>query len=69
MFVNGREMSQQKVSLKPEIVQSESLEQAFQHFNEVSSSLTEFYAGLEQKVSLLNKELADTRTQKLREYE
>ena len=62
-------MSQQHLQSKTETKKSESLEQAFQHFNEVSSSLTEFYAGLEQKVSLLNKELADTRSQKLREYE
>lgn len=47
---------------------TESLEQAFRHFNEVSSSLSEFYEGLELKVSLLNKELADTRSQKMHEY-
>ena len=61
-------MSQQQLSRKSEPSKTGSLEQAFQHFNEVSSSLTEFYAGLEQKVSLLSKELADTRSQKMREY-
>jgi two-component system, sensor histidine kinase FlrB len=62
-------MSQQQLLQNPETGQNESLEQAFQHFNEVSSSLTGFYQGLEQQVSLLNKELADTRSQKNREYE
>lgn len=47
---------------------TELLEQAFLHFTEVSSSLSEFYEGLESKVSLLNKELADTRLQKMHEY-
>jgi two-component system, sensor histidine kinase FlrB len=62
-------MSQQQLSRKPELSKTELLEQAFQHFNEVSSSLTGFYEGLEQEVSLLSKELADTRSQKNREYE
>ncbi len=62
-------MSQQQLSRKPELAKTELLEQAFQHFNEVSSSLTGFYEGLEQQVSLLSKELADTRSQKNREYE
>jgi len=61
-------MSEQQLSTKSESSQKGSLEQAFQHFSEVSSSLTEFYQGLEQKVLLLNKELADTRSQKMREY-
>jgi two-component system, sensor histidine kinase FlrB len=61
-------MSQQQLTSKPDKNNKESLEQAFQQFNEVSSSLTEFYEGLEQKVSLLNKELADTRSQKMQEY-
>ncbi len=61
-------MSQQQVSRKSESMKTESLEQAFQHFSEVSSSLTHFYEGLEQKVTLLSKELADTRSQKMREY-
>ncbi|MBL1140475.1 MAG: PAS domain-containing protein [Proteobacteria bacterium] len=59
----------QQLSNKAESVKKESLEQAFQHFTEVSSSLTHFYEDLEQQVSLLSKELADTRTQKNREYE
>jgi two-component system sensor histidine kinase FlrB len=62
-------MSQQQLSGKPEASHNESLAKAFQDFNEVSSSLTGFYEGLEQQVSLLSKELADTRTQKKREYE
>lgn len=62
-------MSQQQLSRKPESNKTESLEQAFQHFNEVSSSLTGFYEGLEQQVSLLSKELAQARSQKNREYE
>jgi two-component system, sensor histidine kinase FlrB len=62
-------MSQQQLSQKPEAKQNESLEQAFQHFNEASSSLTDFYEGLEQQVSLLSRELVDTRSQKKREYE
>jgi len=62
-------MSQQQLCRKPESARTESLEQAFQHFNEVSSSLTGFYEGLEQQVSLLSKELADTRLQKNREYQ
>ncbi len=62
-------MSQQHLTRKPEPAKKESLEQAFQHFNEVSSSLTGFYEGLEQQVSLLSKELAQARSQKNREYE
>lgn len=62
-------MSQQQLSRKPELNQKESLAQAFQQFNEVSSSLTGMYGELEQQVSLLSKELADTRSQKNREYE
>ena len=62
-------MSQQHIQRKSEIKKSVSLERAFQHFNEVSSSLSEFYEELEQKVSLLTRELAETRSQKLREYE
>lgn len=62
-------MSQQQLSSKAETVKAESLEQAFQHFTEVSSSLTHFYEDLEHQVSLLSKELADTRSQKNREYE
>lgn len=61
-------MSQQQLSSKSETSKTESLEQAFQHFSEVSSSLTHFYEDLEEKVTLLNKELADTRSQKMREY-
>lgn len=52
-----------------EPAKTESLELAFQHFNEISSSLTDFYEGLEKQVSQLTKELADTRTQKKQEYE
>jgi two-component system sensor histidine kinase FlrB len=62
-------MSQQHLLRKPESSKTESLEEAFQHFNEVSSSLTGFYEGLEQQVSLLSKELAQARSQKNREYE
>ena len=61
-------MSQQQYSSKAETSKAESLEQAFQNFSEVSSSLTHFYEGLEQEVSLLTKELADTRSQKKYEY-
>ena len=62
-------MRQQSLSRKLEVDKSASLEQAFQYFNEVSSSLSEFYEGLEQQVSVLSKELAETRSQKLHEYE
>lgn len=62
-------MSQQHLSRRSESSKSDSLQQAFQQFNEVSSSLTEFYEGLEHQVTLLSKELADTRSQKIREYE
>jgi len=62
-------MSQQHLFRKPESSKTESLEEAFQHFNEVSSSLTGFYEGLEQQVSLLSKELVLARSQKNREYE
>jgi two-component system, sensor histidine kinase FlrB len=62
-------MTQQQSSREPEPDKTESLEQAFQHFSKVSSSLSGFYEGLEQQVSLLSKELADTRYQKNREYE
>ena len=68
-MVYGGDMSQQHLQRKTETLNSDSLKQAFQQFNEVSSSLTEFYEDLEQKVSLLSKELADTRSQKIREYE
>ena len=61
-------MSQQQYSSKTENSKAESLEQAFQNFSEVSSSLSHFYEGLEQEVSQLTKELADTRTQKKYEY-
>ncbi len=61
-------MSQQQLSSKTEISKAESLEQAFQNFNEISSSLTHFYEGLEQEVAQLNKELVDTRSQKKHEY-
>ncbi len=60
---------QQHLSSTSDSVKAESLEQAFQHFNEVSSSLTDFYEELELQVSLLSKELADTRSQKNREFE
>ncbi len=62
-------MSQQQSSRKSEPGKTQALEQAFQDFSEVSSSLTGFYEDLEQQVSLLSKELADTRYQKNREYE
>lgn len=62
-------MEQQQLSRNANPVKTEALEQAFQHFNEISSSLTDFYEGLEKQVSQLTKELADTRTQKNREYE
>lgn len=62
-------MEQQQLTRSSEPVKAEALEQAFQHFNEISSSLTDFYEGLEKQVSQLTKELADTRTQKKREYE
>ncbi len=62
-------MSQQHLSRKLNPDKTESLERAFQHFNEVSSSLTDFYEDLEQQVSLLSKELTDTRNQKNREFE
>ena len=62
-------MAQQQLTRKTEPAKTESLEQAFQHFNEISSSLTDFYEGLEKQVSQLTKELADTRSQKNREYE
>lgn len=62
-------MEQQQLSRQSEAVKTESLERAFQHFNEISSSLTDFYEGLEKQVSQLTKELADTRSQKNREYE
>ncbi|GJM04247.1 MAG: sensor histidine kinase [marine bacterium B5-7] len=61
-------MSQQLYSTETETGKAELLEQAFQNFTEVSSSLSRFYEGLEQEVSLLNKELADTRSQKKHEY-
>lgn len=61
-------MSQQQFSTKPDTVKIESLEQAFQYFNEASSSLTDFYGELEQQVSLLSKELAEARIQKNREF-
>ncbi len=61
-------MSQQ-VSRKSDPAKIETLEQAFQHFNKVSSSLTGFYEGLEQQVSVLSNELAQARTQKNHEYE
>jgi two-component system, sensor histidine kinase FlrB len=62
-------MTQQPLPGKPEANKTESLTQAFQHFNEVSSSLSEFYEELEQQVAILSKELADTHSQKNREYE
>ncbi len=62
-------MEQQQLTRNSEPVKTEALEQAFQHFNEISSSLSNFYEGLEKQVSQLTKELADTRTQKNREYE
>jgi len=62
-------MAQQQLTRKPDAVKAKSLEQAFQHFNEVSSSLTDFYEELEQQVTLLSKELADTRNQKNLEFE
>jgi two-component system, sensor histidine kinase FlrB len=62
-------MTQHQLSSKVDPIQTESLEQAFQHFTEVSSSLTDFYVDLEQQVTLLSKELAETRSQKNREYE
>jgi two-component system, sensor histidine kinase FlrB len=61
-------MSQLQLSRESESSKTESLEQAFQQFSEVSTSLSQFYDGLEQKVSLLSKELAETRSQKMREY-
>lgn len=66
--MNGREMTQQQLLINSETSKTESLEQAFQQFSEVSSSLSNFYEDLEQKVSLLNQELADTRSQKKHEY-
>ncbi|MGB1801282.1 MAG: sensor histidine kinase [Gammaproteobacteria bacterium] len=62
-------MEQQQLTRNTEPAKAEALEQAFQHFNEISSSLTDFYEGLEKQVSQLTKELSDTRTQKNREYE
>ncbi len=50
-------------------VDKQSLQHAFQQFNEVSSNLSEVYAGLENKISLLSQELADTRAQKLQQFE
>tara|TARA_R110000782_G_scaffold249330_2_gene336413 strand:+ start:3130 stop:4377 length:1248 start_codon:yes stop_codon:yes gene_type:complete len=61
-------MTQQLYSIETESSKAESLEEAFQNFSEVSSSLSRFYKGLEQEVSLLNQELADTRSQKKHEY-
>ncbi len=62
-------MSQANLQKKVTLTNPESLHQAFLQFSEVSSSLSEVYEGLESKISLLNKELAETRSQKLREYE
>lgn len=62
-------MSQQQSTRKPDLAKIETLEQAFQHFNEVSSSLSGFYEGLEQQVSVLSNELAQARSQKNHEYE
>ena len=62
-------MEQQQLTRNADAVKTESLQQAFQHFNEISSSLTDFYEDLERQVSQLTKELADTRSQKNREYE
>jgi two-component system, sensor histidine kinase FlrB len=61
-------MSQQQFSLESESSKTDSLEQAFQNFSEVSLSLSQFYEGLEQKVTSLSEELADTRSQKMHEY-
>lgn len=62
-------MSQQQVTSQTKLARKDSLKQAFQHFNEASASLTNFYTGLEEQVTLLSKELADIRIQKKREYE
>lgn len=62
-------MPQQHLSNEQDFITPETLEQAFQQFNEVSSSLSKFYQGLEEKVTSLNQELADTRSQKIREHE
>lgn len=61
-------MSLQQFSSNSEAGKTELLEQAFQQFSEVSSSLSDFYEELEHKVSLLNKELADTRLQQKQEF-
>lgn len=62
-------MGQQQLIRNVGSDKTEALKQAFQHFNEISSSLTDCYEGLEKQVSQLTKELADTRSQKKREHE
>lgn len=62
-------MAQTNLQKQEELSSAESLQQAFLQFNEVSSTLTQAYAGLEARINQLTGELAEARSQKLREYE
>ncbi len=62
-------MAQTNLQKQETYSSAESLQQAFLQFNEVSSTLTQAYAGLESRINQLNSELAEARSQKLREYE
>jgi len=45
-----------------------SIEEAFENFNQASEHLTEFYKGLEQQVALLNDQLQTAHQDKMQEY-
>ena len=62
-------MTHTNLQKKLNVNSAETLQQAFLQFNEVSSTLTQAYAGLESRITQLNQELAEARSQKLREYE
>jgi len=53
----------------PGHIRPETLEQAFENFNQVSSTLADVYRGLEAQVNRLHYELAETRSQKIDEFE
>lgn len=64
-----REMTQENSKQKDISSKQEALHQAFLQFNQVSSTLSEAYAGLESRVEVLSKELAEARSQKIHELE
>ncbi|MDX1519113.1 MAG: ATP-binding protein [Gammaproteobacteria bacterium] len=46
-----------------------SIEEAFENFNQASEHLTEFYRGLEEQVTLLNEQLASAQEDRMREFQ